>query len=140
MAVRANLVLKDRAGTPVNHTFSPDGDNGNVHAFSEKTAVPAGNPVYTASIRKTTSNVAGVVGGKLRPSLKLVVPVVATQTINGVSNPVVVRTAYAEVNFTFDALSTDQERKDCVGMMADSLAASQTMINDLLVNGTDIYG
>jgi hypothetical protein len=64
---------------------------------------------------------------------------VQTQTINGVSSPVVVRTAFAEVNFTFDALSSDQERKDCVGLIANALAASQTQINDLLVNLSDIY-
>jgi hypothetical protein len=52
---------------------------------------------------------------------------------------VVVRTAFAEVNFTFDALSSDQERKDCVGLIANALAASQTQINDLLVNLSDIY-
>lgn len=132
MAARANLVVNDRAATPVAHTYSPDGDDANgVHLFSEKTGVPAGNPRFSA--RLTSSK------GKYRPSLRLQVPVVQTQTINGVSNPVVVRTAYAEVNFTFDALSSDQERKDCVGLTANALGASQTMINDLLVNLSDIY-
>lgn len=132
MSARANLVITDRAATPVAHTYSPDGDDNNgVHLFSEKTGVPAGNPRFSA--RLTSSN------GKYRPSLRLQVPVVQTQTINGVSNPVVVRTAYAEVNFTFDALSSDQERKDCVGLVASALASSQTMINDLVVNLSDIY-
>lgn len=132
MAARANLVVNDRATTPVAHTYSPDGDDANgVHLFSEKTSVPAGNARFSA--RLTSSK------GKYRPSLRLQIPVVQTQTINGVSNPVVVRTAYAEVNFTFDALSSDQERKDCVGQLANALAASQTMVNDLLVNLSDIY-
>lgn len=133
MSARTNLVLKDRAGTPVNHTFTPDGDlPGGTHVFSEKTGVPAGNPRYTAVLKKDGN-------GRFRPALRLTVPVVQTQTINGVSAPVVVRTAYVELNATFDPLSSDQERKDAIGMFADSLLASQTMMNDLLVNLSDIY-
>jgi hypothetical protein len=132
VSARTNLVINDRAATPVAHTYTPDGDDTNgVHVFSEKTGVPAGNPRFTAAYRKSN--------GKFRPTLRLVVPVTQTQTINGVSTPVVVRTAYAEVNFTFDELSSDQERKDCVGLMANALASTQTQINDLLVNLSDIY-
>lgn len=132
MAQRANLVIKDRASTPVDHTFSPDGDDANgVHVFSEKTGVPAGNPRFTASLRNSN--------GKYRPTLKLAVPVVQTQTINGVNSPVVVRTAYVELSATFDALSSTQERADAVGLMYNSMAAAQTQINDLLVNLSDIY-
>lgn len=132
MAQRANLVIKDRASTPVDHTFSPDGDDANgVHVFSEKTGVPAGNPRFTASLRQSN--------GKYRPTLKLAVPVVQTQTINGVNSPVVVRTAYVELSATFDALSSTQERADAVGLMYNSMAAAQTQINDLLVNLSDIY-
>lgn len=132
MSARTNLVINDRAATPVAHTYTPDGDDANdVHLFSEKTGVPAGNPRFSA--RLVTSK------GKYRPSLRLQIPVVQTQTINGVSSPVIVRTAYAEVNFTFDSLSLDQERKDCVGLLANALASTQTQINDLVVNLSDIY-
>lgn len=132
MAARTNLVLKDRASTPVNHTFTPDGtDKNGVHLFSEKVGVPSGYPRFSASLRRT--------GSKYRATLKLAVPVTQTQTINGVANPVVVRTNYAEATFTFDGLSTDQERKDVVGQMADAFLATQTQINDLLVNLSDIY-
>lgn len=132
MAARTNMILTDRATTPVNHTFSPDGVAATgTHLFSEKVGVPAGYPRYSARISR--------LNGKYRANLKLAVPITQTQTINGVSNPVIVRTGYAEVNFTFDALSTEQERKDIVGMIASSLNASQTQINDLVVNLVDIY-
>jgi hypothetical protein len=132
MSARTNLVVNDRAATPVAHTFSPDGDDANkVHVYSEKTSVPAGNPRFTASLRKS--------GGKYRPQLRFQLPVVQTQVINGVSSPVVVRTAFVELNATFDELSTDQERKDAIGLMANTLAAAQTQINDLLVGLSDIY-
>jgi hypothetical protein len=132
MSARTNLVINDRASTPVAHTFSPDGDDANgVHVYSEKTGVPAGNPQFTAALKKTN--------GKYKPSLRFRIPTVQTQTINGVSSPVVVRTAFVELNCTFDELSTDQERKDAIGFMANTLAASQTQINDLLTGLSDIY-
>lgn len=132
MSARTTLVINDRAATPVAHTFSPDGDDANgVHVFSEKTSVPAGNPRFTAQLRKSN--------GKYRATLRFQLPVVQTQVINGVSSPVIVRTAFMELSTTFDELSTDQERKDAVGFMANTLAASQTQINDLLVNVSDIY-
>lgn len=132
MSARTNLVLKDRAGTPVSHTFSPDGDDANgVHLFSEKVGVPAGYSRFTASIRQSN--------GKFRTTLKLAVPITQTQIINGVSSPVVVRTSYAEVGFTFDSLSSAQERADTVGLMSDALLAAQIQVNDMIVNLSDIY-
>lgn len=131
MSARANLVINDRAATPVAHTYSPDGSKDGVHLWSEKTSVPAGNPRFTA--RLTQSN------GKYRVSFRLTVPVVQTQTINGVSAPVVVRQSNAFCDFTFDSLSSDQERKDTVGLLANALAASQTQLNDMLVNLSDVY-
>lgn len=132
MAARGNLVLKDRASPVVNHTYTPDGDDvNNVHVFSEKTGVPAGNPTYTIALKKTADT--------YRPTIRLKVPVVQTQTINGVSSPIVVRTALVEVNFVFAATSLPQERADAVGLVLESLQTAQTQINDLVVNLSDIY-
>jgi len=132
MAARANLVVKDRASTPVDHTFTPAGDDANgVHVFLERDGVPAGDGRFTASLRSSQ--------GKWRPTLRMQIPVVQSQDINGVITPVVVRTAYAELNLVFDSTSTEQERKDLVGMFANALASSQTMVNDLIVNLNDIY-
>jgi hypothetical protein len=132
MAARTNLVLTDRASTPVDHTFTPDGtDTNGVHIFSTKNGVPAGDKRFTASLRRSN--------GRFRISLKLASPTVQTQTINGIENPVVVRTGYAEVNFTFDETSSLQERADTVGMLADSLGASQSQINELITSLSDIY-
>lgn len=132
MSARGNIVINDRAGTPVAHTYSPDGDDSNgVHLYSEKTTVPSGNPKYSISLRQSN--------GRYRASIRLAIPVVQTQTINGVSTPVVVRTSYVEFNTNFDGLSSAQERADAVGLLQNSLATAQTQINDLLVNLSDIY-
>lgn len=132
MAARGNLVITDRALTPVNHTYSPAGQDANgVHVFTEKTATPVGNPSFTARLVRSKD--------RYKATLRLAVPVVATQTINGVSAPVVVRINYIEVSTSIDGMATDQERKDLIGLMASALAPTQTMINDMLVNVTDIY-
>lgn len=133
MSARTNLVVNDRAATPVAHTFSPDGDDKNgVHYWSEKTSVPAGNSRYTASLSQKK-------GGAYEATIKLAVPIVQTQTINGVSSPVVVRTTYITGTFQFSAYSTPQERADAIGQFVNSLATSQTQINDMLVNLSDVY-
>lgn len=132
MAARASVVINDRAGTPVAHTYSPDGDDKNgVHLFSEKTGVPLSNPKLTASLKNGN--------GKLKPVLRLNIPVTQTQTINGVSTPVIVRNAYVELSASFDSASTQQERKDAIGLMANAMAASQTILNPFLVDGEDIW-
>lgn len=114
----ANLVLTDRAGTPVNHTFIPRDIVGNVASVVESTGVPVGDKRVTLSLRNTGN-------GNYVVSLKLVFPVVNDQTINGVTTPVVVRTAYADLDLKFSATSTLQERKDMVGQLASALDASK---------------
>lgn len=132
MSARSTLVLTDRAATPATHNFTPDGDDANgVHVFSEKDGVPAGDARFTASLRYSN--------GKYRPNLRLQIPVVQMQDISGITSPVVVRTAYVELNAVFENTSTEQERKDAIGMFSSALASSQTMINDLVVNLSDIY-
>lgn len=133
MAARTALVVSDRAATPVAHTFTPDGDDTNgVAVFVEKTGLAIGDKKATLSLRRSND--------KIRPSIRFAIPVVVTQTINGVSQSVVDRTAYAELNFTFDAGSTPQERKDIVGFLYNSLAPTgQTMVNDMIVNYENIW-
>lgn len=128
-----NLVLTDRAATPVNHTFTPaDIDSNGVGRVVESSGVPIGNNEATIGLSKTA---AGAYKGRLR----LTLPVVQTQTINGVASPVVVRIARADVLFTFDKSSTEQERKDAVGMVASSLDASKALVNDTLVKLQGVY-
>ena len=127
----ANLVLKDRAATPVNHTFVPRDIVGGVATLVESTGVPIGDKRLTISLTRTQA-------GRVKAILKGTFPVVQDQTINGITAPVVVRTAYANIEFSFDGTSTEQERKDVVGQMSDALLAT-AWTNDTLTKLQAVY-
>lgn len=127
-----SLVLTDRTPTTaVDHTFQPRDIKSGVGAVVESTGVPIGDKRFTISLRQT-NNV-------YRAQMQLAVPVVQTQTINGIDTPVVVRTAYADLTFKFDATSTEQERDDVVGMLYSALASSKTLVNDTVVKLQGVY-
>lgn len=128
------LVINDRAATPVAHTFTPSGQDPvtGLWVFEELTGVPAARARFT-HVKKVQAN------GKIRLRMGFAVPVVVTETINGVVKPTKIRDGYANVEFTFDGLSTDQERKDLVGYVFNSLNPAQTMIDKTLVNLENLY-
>lgn len=127
-----NLVLTDRAATPVAHTFTPRDVVANVGTVEESTGVKVGDKLFSVSVRKTPN-------GKSRVTLKLVIPVVVNELINGVTVPTVARTSYAETTFTFDPTSSTQERDDMVGMFQSCFDKSQTLVNDAVVGLQGIY-
>lgn len=126
------LVLKDRATpTAVDHTFTPRDIKTGVGAVVETTGVPVGDSRYTISLRQ--------VNNRYKAQIQLAVPVVQNETINGIVTPKAVRTAYADLTFTFDSTSTEAERNNIVGMLADSLAASKVLVNDTVVKLQGVY-
>lgn len=131
----ASIVLTDRATTPVNHTFQPRDIVAGVAEVVESTGVPIGDNSLTVSLKKPGANGSP----RYKGVLKLVLPIVQTQTVNGVSTPVVVRTSYATVEFSFDKTSTEQERKDAVGMIQSALDPSKALVNDSLVKLQGVY-
>jgi len=127
-----SLVLTDRASTPVNHTFQPRNVRGDVGEVVETTGVPLGDSRATISLVKTTT-------GRYKAVFKVEVPVVQNATINGIVTPQVVRKAYAECMFSFDASSSEQERNDIVGMLASGLATTKPLIHDTIVKLQGVY-
>ncbi len=128
-----NLILTDRTPvTPVNHTFTPRDVVANVGTVEESTGVRVGDKTFSVSIRKTAN-------GKSRATIKMAVPVVVNETINGVVVPVVARTAYVDTTFTFDPTSSTQERKDVVGMYQSAFDPTKLLVNDCIVNLQGIY-
>lgn len=121
------VVLPDRAATPVNHTFNPRDTTNGVTTLTESTGVPIGERRITLAHSRSQN-------GRIRATIKLVVPVVQDVTVNGVTKPTVVKTNYADITFNFDATSSTQERKDIVSFVENLHKAAQTMCNGFLVD------
>lgn len=135
MAAFQNVVLTDRAATPVNHTFVPAGwDIKDVAAFVESASggVPEGSSRLTASVRKTPS-------GNYKVVLKLDVPVLVTEVINGVSVNKVDLVNRAEISFALSGRSTTAQRANLAGMSESALKSTQALINDMIVNLASVY-
>jgi hypothetical protein len=132
MPALQNLSILDRQATPVAHVFTPKDVKDGVGLVVKSSGVPASDEKLTVSMRKSGQN--------FRGKLTLAVPVVATQVINGISSPAIIRTAYATVDFTFHETSSTAERNDLVGMLADSLGTSKTLVNNAIVGLEGIYG
>ncbi|UUW21289.1 MAG: coat protein [Guiyang fiers-like virus 2] len=130
-----NVVLTDRKATPVAHTFAPEGISpSGVATLIETTGVPVGNSRLSIS-----KNVTSGQSGRIKVVLKLAVPVVVNETINGVSSPKVVRTAYADVTLTYDQTSSEAERNDFVGMLESAFKPAATVINGTAVKLEGIW-
>lgn len=132
MPALQQVVLTDRAATPVNHTLVPMGNPSNgvaIVAKSDGTLV--GERKLSLSQRR--------VNGKVKNRLLLALPVVQTETINGVSTPKVVREAWVDATFTFSLQSSEQERKDAVGMFMSALDPSKVLVNDMLVKAEQVW-
>lgn len=125
------VVLNDRKATPVAHTFVPNGESNGVWALRESSGIPIADNIVTVRLNETPSRV--------KANLWFTFPVVVTETVNGVSRSVIDHTARAKVEFDFSNLSTEAERKDVVGMVYNSLASSQTMLNDVIVKLQQVY-
>lgn len=127
-----NLVLTDRESTPVNHTFVPRDITDGVGVVAESSGVPIGDNRVSVKLHRT-------VEGRHKVTIKGVFPIVQDQTINGITEPTVVRTAYAEATFSFDAKSTEQERNNVVGMFQSAFDANEALINDTVVKLQGVY-
>jgi len=132
MPALANVILTDRAGTPVNHTFTPLGRDGDGGRYFKAASSPLGDYRLTVTPRLTP-------GGRRKVDISLSLPVLVTETVNGVNNYVVARTSRAKVSFDFDSQSTLQERKDLIGMIYTALAAGTGQINSVLADGEMVW-
>lgn len=132
------IALTDRAGTPVVHTFVPESVQGGVGSTVETGASAVGNRRFTISGRRDGSR-------KWRSKMTLSVPIVQTETVNGVARDIIVRTGYVTVEFSFEEASLLQERKDLIGMLASALGATgaatttKSLVEDVVANQQNVY-
>ena len=133
MPALSSLVLKDRATTPVDHTFVPNGVEAKVGTVVESNGTKVGDSKFSLSSRKTAS-------GRYNAKLKLEVPVLVNETVNGVTRPSIIRVAYATCDFSFAAESTTQERDNIVGMLETALKKATTMVDKTVVGLEEVWG
>lgn len=113
MPAIAALTINDGATTPAAHTFSVVTTSGQKAVWADKVSgIPAGYTKLTHEVREATSKV-----GAHRVILGYEFPTMGT--VNGLSQRVRVSSAQVTLNFAQD--STDQERKDLVAYVTNSL-------------------
>lgn len=133
MPALQNLVLTDRATpTPVNHTFTPDGKSGDVASVREDNGVPYGSPRVTISKRVTASR-------RHKAVVQYAFPTIISETVNGQPVDRVARMANIDLTVTFDERSTEQERKNAIGMLQSSLDPTKALVNDTLIKLQGVY-
>lgn len=111
--------------------FNPTDVSSGVGRLSTSDGVPVGDARIGISNRYTND--------RYRLKLTLAVPVVQTETVNGISRPKVVRTAFADVEFNFSNESNEAERLDVVEYVSGMLADTQSMIRAVLVDLENVY-
>jgi hypothetical protein len=126
MSQITSVTVADRESTPVDHVFSRQKEmaDGTIRFTNNSLEYPAGREFLTLRLSDATRQKARLVIG---------MPVMVTETINGVDYPKQIRYGEAVVEFRFDGTSTEQERSNMVGMIANLLAESQTDITDMIV-------
>lgn len=133
MPALTTLVLTDRATTPVNHTFVPFDVKDGVGYVVESDGVKLADSRFSITRRQTP-------GGRWKASIKLEVPIIETQTINGVDTLVVVDWNRSKSEFDFSRLATTAMRNNIVGMTMDSLGTSKTFTQKVLVDLEGVWG
>jgi len=132
MPAAVSISLDDREGTPVTHVFTPSGvDDKGVWSFY--------NNAIEETIGRESLTVRLTRGARNKVRIRFTMPVMATETINGVSKPVIVRTNMADVQFVLDESSTQQERDNLISMVANATLAAQATINSVLSDVEDIF-
>jgi len=130
MPALTSITVQDRETTPVDHIYVPSAPDGDVQNFRVASGVPFGAETLSISSRITATGIRKV-------QVRLVDPVIATETINGVDSSKFLRDARITVSLSFAAESTLQERQNAVGKTANLLSASQAFMNLVL---TDLEG
>lgn len=120
MANQVNLSINDAQGSPVAHTFVASGvDAKGVALYLEKTT----SSLVTGFFRLTQSTrLATKMSEPNRHAMKLVIPTIVVETLNGVNYSKVARQSMISIDCIIAADSTAQERKDLCVFAANNLA------------------
>jgi len=131
MPAFSNITVDNRETVPDSVVFEPRKNELGVALFTNSSGVPVGEKTISISTRRN--------GPKQKVRFVMKDPVVANEVINGITLPKVVRTAYADLTFSFDTTSSTQERKNLVGMLENMLAEAQALVTSVVVDLEDVY-
>lgn len=115
-----------------NVSFAPNAVDKGVTSFVSSSGVPIGDARITSSITANQN-------GRRRVTLKLTVPVVQDQIVNGVSRPTVVRVAYADVTLNFDGTSNEDERRNVAGYLEQMFSGSQETLSPVITKLENLF-
>jgi len=132
MPAITSITVDDREDTPISHVYTPTAPDGSVRKWIVSDGVPMGDEKLSMSVTKTASN-------QHKVRIRMVDPIVVTETINAVDRYKVERAGFASLEFTFGNNSTTQERKNLVGKLANLLASSQTFVMDVCEDLEGMY-
>lgn len=124
MPAFAPIVINDGATTPVAHTYTPNGVNpkdSTVAQFKESTGTPVGDKTITVSLRAATAS--------RKARVVIALPIMVTETINGVSVSRIDHSNFVEVIGTFSEKSTTQERKDAMALATNLISPSHAVMS-----------
>jgi len=122
------VVITDNAGAA--HNFKPRNLSNGVATLVEGVGVPLGDRKLTVGLTRTA-------GGRNKPTIKIAMPVLKTETIGGNTVTSLLRTAYVDISFNFADDSTEQERKDLNGLAYNALA--DLSVNSVVTKLEDMY-
>lgn len=134
MPIIADYTAADAAATPVTHTFKAIGTEGGVAVWQEQSsAYPIGYWTVRLWHGKPSGNAT-----MYRPRIKLDIPKLVVETINGVSVPKKMFTQSADVSFSLHPDATLQDRKDLRKVLVGTIDAAlfKGTVEDLL----PVYG
>lgn len=123
MPALGNVVINDGATTPVAHTFSPVGIDGNAANFADRSGgIPVGYGKLTIALREPTNGGNGV----YKASVKILIPTLeqtSPSTATGIQPaPTVAYTTTAHLDILMPARSSLQNRKDILAYVKNVLA------------------
>jgi hypothetical protein len=126
------LSLENRADTPANVDFNPVRIDGNVAWFKAPGNTTLGDKLVSISARTTA-------GGYRKVILKVMLPVVSTDSSTGVDLVSVARKSHLTMEFSFAPDATEDEMNETVAYGYALLDSSQSLVDPVLTQGASFY-
>lgn len=128
----ANQSLVTTSGTHVFAARGVDPKNGIATLVEPVGGIPVADRRIAIARSRTPQ-------GKEKIAYKITIPVVSTVVVGGVSQSTVLRSGYAEINFTFDSTSTLDERVMLRELVAGCMTGANTFGDELIDNLEYLY-